>query len=225
MTLFSASEMIRLCPQLEKFTVNFSLEYADVDSHIPREPTSIVENHRLRRLSIRVEEDCSPFLHSLTLPSLTQFDCSFFNDLNDEMLPFTHQALLEFLTRSKCKLQKLKLGDCKLSAPAFLECLAHETLETIQSLDISHHPKLTDDILIHLTDLPTSPRVLLPKLTHLELEMCLAARRGMLGKMVFSRCCSPGHEAERILKMRLQQDLTHLLMSNLNRDPRGIVGL
>ncbi|KAF8644280.1 hypothetical protein AX14_009441 [Amanita brunnescens Koide BX004] len=30
---------------------------------------------------------------------------------------------------------------------------------------------------IRLADLPTPPRVLLPKLTHLTLEMCLAARR------------------------------------------------
>ena len=204
MTLFSASEMIRLCPQLEQFTVRFRSDYVIApEASVPAEPTSMAENHCLRTLTIRAEEDCSPFLHWLTLPALTEFVCFFYDEFEAESLPFVHQALLDFFTRSRCKLQNLKLSDCRFSASPFLECLEHETLQTIQALDISYHPKLTDDMLIRLADLPTPPRVLLPKLTHLTLEMCLAARRGMLGKMVFSRCCSPGHEAERLKSLKL----------------------
>ena len=200
MTVSSASEMIRLCPQMEEFSVHLEQDHEFMamvaDSHVPR--GSRVVNYHLQKLSISVEGDCSSLLDSLALPALREFLSFFYEDLDYAALPFTCHSLLAFLTQSKCKLKELRFYDCRFIDSAFLECLAHESLETIEVLDIAYNPKFTDPVLIGLTDLPSLPahRVLLPKLTHLTLKMCLAsASPGTLGGMLLSRYCSREHEA------------------------------
>ena len=213
MACFSALEMVRQCPQLEELSV--SLNPDDPDHIIPRGPR--VENYHLQKLSIGIYEDCSSFLDSLKLPALTELMSSlissFFDDLEEDpgAVPFTDRSLLDFLTCSKCKLKKLKLSDCMFTDSVFLDCLAHESLETIEALNIEYRPKITDHVLSRLTDLPSppAPRVLLPKLTHLTLEMCLAASPGMLGDMVYSRYFSQ-ERAEQLefLSLKVRDELS-----------------
>ena len=188
MSLFSVSEMIHLCSQLEEFWVGCSGR--DEVANLPREPK--VENGRLRKLELYFYKDVSLLLHSLTLPALEQFICYTQNNEVDMQIPNLHfESLWDFLTRSHCKLKKLMLGDCKFSANELLECLEHEASETIQELTIAEWPKLTDDVLLRLTRPPSptasAPRILLPKLTHLTLEYCLDTSPGILGAMVSSR--------------------------------------
>ena len=204
MTHFFVSEIIHLCPQLEEFLAGCSS--LDEVVNLPREPK--VENGRLRKLELSHCKDISPLLHSLTLPALEQFTC--YAD-NDEVvapipnLPF--ESLVEFLTRSHCKLKTLMLGDWTLSADEFIECLEHEASETIQELWIAGFPTLTDDVLLRLTypPSPTAPRILLPKLVHLTLDYCLCASPGILGKMVSSRHCPETGEVEELEVLLLSE--------------------
>ena len=195
MTLFSALEMIRSCPRLEEFTVDCSGFDEVVD--LPGEP--IVENFRLRRLKLNVYEDSSPLLRAIRLPALEEFNYHF-PEVVDEFYAAVRQSLLDFLTRSNCKLKKLGLSGCKFSADEFLECLEHEAFETIQELSITEQPELTDEVLLRLTypPSPTSSRTLLPKLTHLTLEYCLNTSPGTLGEMVSSRYYPETGEVEEL---------------------------
>ncbi|KAK2459427.1 hypothetical protein APHAL10511_008538 [Amanita phalloides] len=194
-TLFAALETIRLCPLLQEFEVD--MRRAPVIRALPRGP--IVENRHLRKLDIVVHEDCGLLFDSLTLPALTELTLDTDSDYAYRgrlfPVPSVHKSLLNLLTRSNCELDKLGLIDCGFSASAFLECLEHPSLRTLSLLKVENvynQPMLTDDVLLRLTDLPSppSPPVLLPKLAHLILEMCLAASPEMLGRMVYSRRCA-----------------------------------
>ena len=184
MTLFSALEMIRLCPRLEEFTVDCS--GLDEVANLPREP--VVENHRSQRLRLYFYEDSSPLLQSMRLPALEEFNYQF-PEVDGDFYTSVQRSLLDFFTRSNCKLKKLRLSNCKFSADEFLECLEHEASKTVQELSIAEQPNLTDDVLLRLTypPSPTASRILLPKLTHLTLEYCLDASPEILGEMVSSR--------------------------------------
>lgn len=202
MTFFTALEAIRLCPKLENFDVdvataayNAGIDRVD-DSRLPLNP--VVESRSLRALKFLVFDDCSPLLNSLTLPEMKDFTLEVFimDEMGDneprQMLLDEHQAFLSLLTRSGCQLDRLKLGHCAFNSPAILECLEHNSLETIQALTIANlynQRILKDDVLIRLTHPPPTPpsRPLLPKLTHLTFELCLAASPGTLGRMVHSR--------------------------------------
>ncbi|KAF8328970.1 hypothetical protein F5887DRAFT_1082848 [Amanita rubescens] len=230
MTYFTALEAIRLCPKLEKFDVDVATAAynagidRDDDSRLPLNP--IVENRSLRTLKFLTFDDCSPFLNSLTLPEMKDFTLEVFimDEMGDneprQMLPPEHQAFLGLLTRSGCQLDRLKLGHCGFTSPAVIECLEHKSLETIQSLTIANlynQRLLKDDVFIRLS-IPSSPpsRVLLPKLTHLTFELCLAASPGALGRMVNSRRFSwKEHGAEQLKSLsvigKLKEEDTNLI--------------
>jgi len=168
-----------------------------------------VENRRLRKLKLNVYEDSSPLLDSMILPAPEEFNYHF-PEVDDDFYTSVQQSLLDFLTRSNCKLKKLGLSDCKFSADEFLECLEHKASETIRELSIGEWPKLTDDVVLRLTYPPSPPasHILLPKLTHLALEYCLDASPGILGEMVFSRYHARTDEVEKFEDLVLSlQDL------------------
>jgi hypothetical protein len=199
MTFFTALEVIRLCPKLEKFDVdvataafNAGIDRVD-DSRLPLNP--VVESRSLWALKFLVFDDCSPLLNSLTLLEMKDFTLEVFimDEMGDneprQMLLDEHQAFLGPLTHLGCQLDKLKLGHCAFNSPAILECLEHQSLETIQALTIANlynQHILKDDVLIRLDSSSPSSRPLLPKLTHLTFELCLATSPGTLGKMVHS---------------------------------------
>ncbi|KAF8629914.1 hypothetical protein AX15_003192 [Amanita polypyramis BW_CC] len=205
-SMFSVSETIRLCPSLEELDVDITLCNVStimLDGWLPRRP--ILKHAHLQRLAMVVHEDCSSLLDSLILPVLTEllldnhFDYAYQGRLI--VVPSVHSALLDLLTRSECSLDKLGLLDSGFSAPAFLRCLEHKSLETLRALrieDVYNQPMFTDDVLVRLTDFPSAAAapVLLPKLTHLVLEMCLASSPGILGKMVYSRRCAWDEDEE-----------------------------
>lgn len=119
------------------------------------------------------------------LPALKEFG------INEGQLLTTpvHNAILDILTRSNCKLDTLKLNNCGFSSSQILWFFEHKSLETIETLRIRNDGDqfmVTDEVLDCLTILPSSSaaRILLPKLTRLELGMCLCTSSGMLGRMV-----------------------------------------
>lgn len=179
-----------------------------VDNRFPRK--SVVKNLSLRMLWITVSEDCSPFLDSLMFPALKEFEFEVDfvdNDDDDEgpvltiPLAQSHKAILDLLTRSNCKLDRVGLRHCGFSPSAILRCFEHNSLETIEALRIVNvHDQfiVNDEVLVRLTILSPS-HILLPKLTRLELDMCVAASSGKLGRMVFSRRFLAGkHGVERL---------------------------
>ncbi|KAF8351671.1 hypothetical protein F5887DRAFT_1069345 [Amanita rubescens] len=207
MTYFSTSEVIRSCPKLEDLNVNFaplSGTAMVVDSRPLRK--SAVKSHSLRELCITVWGDSSPFLDSLMLPALKEFEFKVDPSGNAPLTtPPVHNAILDLLTRSNCKLDRLELGNCGFSPSAILRCFEHKSLETIEALWIwngrDQLRMINDEVLVCLTILPSSSpsRILLPKLRRLKLDMCLAASPGMLGRMVHSRRFLSGkHGVERL---------------------------
>ena len=195
-SLFSALETIRLCPQLEDFATSISEE-----NHGYRHPTT-VENHRLRTLEISFGTDCSPFFDSLFLPRLSE--CSLMGTTSDGTSG--HRAFLDFLTRSNCELHRLDLCFCAFGP--FVECLEHKSFKNLENLKIEELPRFTDVELIGLVDFPSpGPRVLLPKLTHLTLVCCLYASKGLLAEMVRSRRHQQdGHDAEPLQYIHVVND-------------------
>ncbi|KAF8328969.1 hypothetical protein F5887DRAFT_334755 [Amanita rubescens] len=199
-SLFDASEAIRLCPQLEEFQASLDIPL-DQDSRLPRTP--IVENHRLRTLRI-ASADHSPLFSSLTLPSLRGITFR----TRDPNTPFFlgFSSLLDLFTRSNCRLDAIRLYDCALWGSDVLQLIEHKSLETVQALCIDNcrnHPMFTDDVLIRLTNFPPAHacRTLLPKLTRLTLGSCVAldASPRTLGKMIHSRrCLWQEHGTERL---------------------------
>ena len=198
MSLFSVSQMIHLCSQLEEFWVGYS--GLNNVANLPREPK--VENGRLRRLELHFGDDINSLLHSLTLPALEEFICyNTTDEISISSIPnSSFESLCDFLTRSHCKLKTLMLGDRKFTTDELLTSLEHEASETIQNLTIAHWPKLTDNVLLRLTypPSPKAPRILLPKLTCLRLEFCLDASPGILGAMVSSRYYPETDEVEEL---------------------------
>ena len=194
MSSFAALETIRLCLQLEHFTMRLTAE-----SIGGLHPTT-VKTHRLRTLSLGVpgHADCSPFFDSLILPELEEFIMIGARSNAAR----GRRAFLDLLTRSNCKLYKLELRHCAFEP--FIECLEHESFKSIQELKIKCSPHFTDDELIRLTDFPSplAPRVLLPKLTHLTLRWCLHVSTGMLAEMVLSRRRQrDGHKTEPLQRL------------------------
>ena len=131
-------------------------------------------------------------------------------------MPGFQEALLGFFSRSKCKLTRLVLEDCGFDNVALLGCLEHANCASLMDLQISNVldvPMFTDAVLIPLTDMPsTKNNVLLPKLTHLTLELCLGGSPSRLGTMILSRRI-PFHK---------QDQLRHLYICYTELDERDI---
>jgi hypothetical protein len=68
--------------------------------------------------------------------------------------PPVHKAILDPLTRSNCKLDRLELSNCGFSPSAILRCFEHESLETIEALrvrNVRDQFMVNDEALICLT--------------------------------------------------------------------------
>ena len=177
---------IRACPKLIDFQAALN---DDLDGAWPFEIA--VVNNSLQKLELLVHRSCGPLLQRLTLPALTDIRIDFHRE-TAAPLRDVHEDLLGFFTRSKCKLDRLKLIDCSFEDVALLKCLEHHACASLTDLGImnsSPTPILTDPVLAALADTPTGKDdLLLPNLAHLTLQMCLDASSGILGMMIMSRC-------------------------------------
>ena len=150
----------------------------------------MVINRSLRGLQLQVYEICNPLLERLTLPALTNISFDFvFPSVTP--VPGFQEELLNFLSRSKCKLNKLVLEECGFEDVELLECFEHDSCASLMDLrivNIRNAPMFSDAVLIPLTDMPSAGNnVLLPKLTHLSLNSCLGGSPSRLGAMILSR--------------------------------------
>ncbi|KIL67342.1 hypothetical protein M378DRAFT_301779 [Amanita muscaria Koide BX008] len=150
-----------------------------------------VENRSLRSFHIiyvHITCYCSGLLQSLTLPALTDFSLdTYFDSLSSISSRSVHTQLLRLFTRSKCKLEKLRLGGCGFDDASILKCLKHDSCSSLTELEISNvfnRPMFTDRVILALG----FNNVLLPNLSRLSLEMCLSASPGVFGLMILTRC-------------------------------------
>ncbi|KAF8350988.1 hypothetical protein F5887DRAFT_1124909 [Amanita rubescens] len=188
--------IIQSCPKLTDLDVK--LFNHDVHESLSRE---VVVNKSLQRLRLGVYQLGDPLLKRLTLPVLTDISIKFKESAS------THgfqQELLRFFSRSKCKLDRLNLGDCDFDDAELFECLKHDSCTSLIDLEILmlyDTPILTDSILVALTDVPSAGnRVLLPRLAHLTLVASLGGSPGSLGKMILSRRI-PCHNRDRLQRL------------------------
>ncbi|KAF8350996.1 hypothetical protein F5887DRAFT_190044 [Amanita rubescens] len=204
-------EMFFVIQSCSKLTV---LEVVLQDDVHESSSYEMVINRSLRELQLRVSEIRNPLLERLTLPALTNisFDLTF----NQTPMPDFQGELMRFLSRSKCKLNRLVLEDCGLDDVELLECLEQDSCASLTDLRISNTdngPMFTDAVLIPLTDIPSAENdVLLPKLTHLSLEFCFGGSPSRFGTMILSRRI-PIHK---------QDQLRHLDIHYIKLDERDI---
>ncbi|KAM6495444.1 hypothetical protein JOM56_008150 [Amanita muscaria] len=187
-----ALDVLRACKMLVEFNVEINNDSLDQVQPLQKP----VENQTLRSFRICVHIPCSGLLQSVTLPALTDF--SLYTGF-DSLLPSistrsVHTQLLHLFTRSRCKLEKLKLENCAFNDADILTCLKHDSCSSLTELEISNlfnRPVFTDRVILALTnmdDLLEADDVLLPNLSHLSLDMCVSASAGVLGDMVLNRC-------------------------------------
>ncbi|KAJ6506315.1 hypothetical protein C8R47DRAFT_113014 [Mycena vitilis] len=101
----SQLDILRTAPKLVQCAISF--ETSDVDAVIPDESQPVVL-YQLRRLNIEKPH----FLYHLAAPLLEELYCMY---AYEEELP----ALLPFVHRSRCLLQKLVLVSCRISPTLF----------------------------------------------------------------------------------------------------------
>ncbi|KIL67326.1 hypothetical protein M378DRAFT_102478 [Amanita muscaria Koide BX008] len=192
MTTHQTLDILRTCQTLVEFNV-------EIDDHLSldrvRSRRKPVENRSLRSFQISGTQTCSGLLQSLTLPALTDFSLDTDYHSLDYISPRSvHTQLLRLFTRSKCKLEKLRLENCGFDDARTLKCLKHDSCSSLTGLQIWNEydqPMFTDIVIRALTDndgLPEDNNVLLPHLSCLSLEMCVSASPGVLGLMIIKRC-------------------------------------
>ncbi|KAM6495448.1 hypothetical protein JOM56_008154 [Amanita muscaria] len=189
MTIHRTLDILQSCQTLVEFNVEIDDDPRLYRAQSRRKP---VENRSLRSFQIRMPQTCSVLLQSLTLPALTDFSLDTDFDSLNYISP--HTQLLHLFTRSKCKLEKLKLENCGFDDAGILECFKHDSCSSLTGLQIWNEydePMFTDRVIRALTDndgLPKDNNVLLPHLCSLSLEMCVSASPGLLGLMIIKRC-------------------------------------
>ena len=192
--------IIQSCSKLTDFRVALR---DDVHESLPYE---MVINKSLRELQLHVHDICNPLLERLTLPALIDISFDF---TRTEVIPVPgfQEELLRFFSRSKYKLKQFVLDDCGFEDVELLECLKHDSCASLMDLRISNMqdtPMFTDAVLIPLTDIPSAENnVLLPKLKHLSLDLCLDGSPSRLGTMILSRRI-PFHKQDQLQYLDIQ---------------------
>ncbi|KIL67321.1 hypothetical protein M378DRAFT_159736 [Amanita muscaria Koide BX008] len=192
MSTHQTLDILRACKMLVEFNVEIDNDTLD-QFQLLQKP---VENRSLRSFHICVHITCSGLLQSLSLPALTDLSLDFdWGSLNSTSARSVHTQLLRLFTRSRCRLEKLKLGNCRFNDAGILKCFQHHSCWSLTELEISNtfnlRPMFTDRVILALTnenDLLGVNNVLLPDLSRLSLNMCVSASPGVLGCMVLNRC-------------------------------------
>ncbi|KAM6495449.1 hypothetical protein JOM56_008155 [Amanita muscaria] len=192
MSTHQTLDILRTCQTLVEFNLGVDGDPSLDGVRSRRKP---VENRSLRSFQIRLYQTCSGLFQNLTLPALTDFSLDTdFDSLSYISPRSVHTQLLRLFTRSKCKLEKLRLENCGFDDARILKCLKHDSCSSLTGLDIWNEydrPMFTDIVISALTDndgLPEDNNALLPHLSRLSLEMCVSASPGVLGLMVIKRC-------------------------------------
>ena len=191
--------VIRSCSKLTELEVRLKNDEAHESLSC-----EITMNKSLRKLEIEVSPTCRSLLGRLALPALTdiviKFDC-------DADTHGFQKVLLDFFSRSKCKLFRIDLSNCGFNDGELLECLKHDSCTALMNLRLAswcNFPMFTDSVLLALTDMrPVENNLLLPKLACLSLESCLNGSPGRLGTMALSRCTSRDKALQRLQRLKI----------------------
>ncbi|KAM6495450.1 hypothetical protein JOM56_008156, partial [Amanita muscaria] len=153
MSTHQTLDILRTCQTLVELNVDVDDDLSLDEVRSRRKP---VENRSLRSFQICVSQTCSGLLQSLTLPALTDFSLDTdFDSLDYISSRSVHTQLLRLFTRSKCKLEKLRLGDCGFNDARILKCLKHDSCSSLTELEIGNafnRPMFTDRVIQPLTD-------------------------------------------------------------------------
>ena len=185
-----ALDIFEHCPHL--LEVRIALDSTPTKA-IPRLTSAPVIQHGLRKLDL-ISYNLELLISAITLPSLT--------DLKLILIPSNSSKanhLINLMTRSRCKLDKLIFSGVALSADDMTKCLEHESCRSLTELTIEHTiithtrprsvPAITGDILKRLTLYPSNPAPLCPNLTYLRLHKGEWDSFGTVVDMVSSRLC------------------------------------
>ena len=198
-----ALDIFEHCPNL--FEVRITLDSTSTNA-IPHLTSPPIIQHGLRKLDL-ISCKLELLISAITLPSLT--------DLKLILLPPNSSKanhLINLMTRSQCKLDKLIFSGVALSADDMAKCLEHESCRSLTELTVEltliTHPRprsipaITGDILQRLTLHPSNPTPLCPNLTYLRLHKGEWDSFDTVVDMVSSRLCPDEIPALNIPRMR-----------------------
>ncbi|KAF8634095.1 hypothetical protein AX17_004285 [Amanita inopinata Kibby_2008] len=190
-TLYDAIEAIHSCPQLLDFSASVIGDEMERTMSLTGRQVKL---HKLHRLFVNVNLDCSPLWHSLTLPELVDFTLVINQGPRqwpeDSTVRRIHRGLLQLFTRSKCKLDKVYLDECGFDENMTLECFRHNSLSTLTELQFHgwfNSLMPTDKVILELTLTEDIQDRLLPNLSRIGLSYEGDISPGLLGRMILSR--------------------------------------
>ncbi|KAJ7661349.1 hypothetical protein DFH06DRAFT_1296651 [Mycena polygramma] len=184
----SQLNILRTAPKLVQCAISF--ETSDADAVTPDESRSVVL-YQLRRLNIEQPH----FLHHLTAPSLEELYCMYvqYNDM---------AALLPFVCRSNCLLQKLVLTGCYISPDLItalrgLPSLGYLLIAVKPNASVEEHIDLLRQL--EITD---TAQNLCPGLSSLVYGISHRFPQEVFSAMIRSRM-RPSHQGSRLTYLRI----------------------
>lgn len=188
-SLRQAMAIISNAPNLHHCTIHSSVfDTRNAGSLIPGLP--LIHDH-IRTLSIQWRGvDAAgyvPWLESLTLPSLSNLSLTS-ETAGSNFMPWASVEFLEFLSRSKCRLEALEIDGCSMTSQDGLALFRHASLWPLGRVELRNCPgSLSPDVLDLLTYHPNRP-LELPQLNDLIVDgTSLPTQDGLLADMITSR--------------------------------------
>ncbi|KAM6491007.1 hypothetical protein JOM56_013246 [Amanita muscaria] len=200
--------VIQCCPRLESLSLHVKEGYSS-------STWSIIQHDTLWRLHLDVRSvNANGVFGRLILPALTDLSLWGSQCNNEFESRFSRSSLVNFFTRSSCRLQKFEFHCFGFRPGDFLEYLCHQSCQTLTQLVIQGDkdfkdfiPMVNSNLLIRLT-YPDGDgdATLCPQLRHLTLNYCYCSDKsfpGVLGRMIQSRCLGRAQNAQlRSLQLR-----------------------
>ncbi|KAK2467603.1 hypothetical protein APHAL10511_000458 [Amanita phalloides] len=200
--ILAVLDILRGCPLLEMLTILIGNDMVnDTSSSLPLPSALQIKHDTLRWLWLYVSGPDSGAItvEYLTLPALKDLRLSGWS--GEKIEPYCYSQVLNFLTRSRCNLERLAIMKTSFEPINLLEYLKHPSCQTLTYLHINEYDKGGDDVISVLNDQVLSQLTyseeqgkapLCPKLADLYLEECYRSEVGTtasaLGRMIRSRC-------------------------------------
>ncbi|KAF8735535.1 hypothetical protein AX14_001903 [Amanita brunnescens Koide BX004] len=215
-----ALDIFERCPHL--LEARIKLDSTHIRATPRSTPSPIIQHglHKLDLMSFKLEL----LLSAITLPSLTDLKLTLLAPNSEEA-----NHLINLMTRSRCKLDKLVFSGIAFSADDMAKCLEHDSCISLTELTIEYTlimqprpqriPAITGDILQKLTLHPSNPAPLCPNLTYMRFHKCDWDSLDTVVDMVSSRLCPvevPGLIIPRMRHLHVEVQFHHELAQRLS---------